>query len=256
MRVAAEFAASALFLARRTANASSEGEQRIICTDDEHERCDSNDHDQQARQQCGTVPGGHRGDRHGRSNEPGQNEERYLRPVPPPVTHAASLWDRQRRTGGVGTYSRPGSPRVRGAPAMSTQSPLHRNRAVGRKQPRDRSGGVDHLKSHTGPAPGTEHRHDHRLRTGRAPDRPLSSPSRTVDQNQSSAIDNTGDRRRLVAAGFEGLSLAHRFSSRGRSTPAVGAAAGVGDAAGVLDHRVVETVLRCGYRRPRRGSVR
>jgi len=67
MTVSAEFAASTLFLARRTANASSEGEQRIVCTGDEHERCDGNDHNQQARQQRGTVPGGHRGDRHDRS---------------------------------------------------------------------------------------------------------------------------------------------------------------------------------------------
>ncbi len=89
--MSAEFAASALFLARRTANAPTEGEQGVICTGDEHKRCNGNDRNQQARQQCGTVPGGHRCDRHGRSDEPGQDEERYLRPVPPPVTHPVSL---------------------------------------------------------------------------------------------------------------------------------------------------------------------
>ncbi|WP_229568709.1 hypothetical protein [Rhodococcus sp. RDE2] len=51
MRVAAEFAASALFLARRTADAASEAEQRIVGTGDEHERCDGNNCNQQARQQ-------------------------------------------------------------------------------------------------------------------------------------------------------------------------------------------------------------
>ncbi|MFX1759933.1 hypothetical protein [Rhodococcus sp. As11] len=118
MRVAAELAASALFLTCRTTDAASEAEQRIVGAGGDHEGGDRDYRNQQARQQGGAVPGGHRRDRNGRSNEPGQDEERYLRPVPPPVAHAASLWDRQRRTGCVGTLnSRPGSPRVRCAPS-------------------------------------------------------------------------------------------------------------------------------------------
>ncbi|WP_235367281.1 hypothetical protein [Rhodococcus sp. Chr-9] len=86
MRVSTEFAASVLLLARRTANAASEAEQRIVGPGDEHKRCNGNNCNQQARQQRWTVAGGHRCDRHGRSDEPGQDEKRYRRPVPPPVT--------------------------------------------------------------------------------------------------------------------------------------------------------------------------